>query len=207
MITNPTNEHREQARHVPDCAWQRTTSAECEYRATHHYCPHPEHACTCPPRTKPFVEHLDERMISADDVLGFLLAAEEGDAEDMTDRGVQASVRMLLEIAKRRKETGALYANGTTEQPPQRLYVRLTAIGGTISHIHDPRQAYGKNVPVYEYVPVSALSSRDAEIRKVLEGLATYRNPICWCPLNTEAEPHTEACRATTVLYAKLQPT
>jgi Lar family restriction alleviation protein len=35
--------------HQPSCRWERTTEYECEYRATHHYCPHPEHACTCPP--------------------------------------------------------------------------------------------------------------------------------------------------------------
>lgn len=33
--------------HVAECRWQRTTEAECEYRATHNYCPHPEHACDC----------------------------------------------------------------------------------------------------------------------------------------------------------------
>ena len=33
--------------HDPDCRWQRTTLEECEYRATHFYCPHPEHACNC----------------------------------------------------------------------------------------------------------------------------------------------------------------
>lgn len=44
-----TNDHREQARetHAADCVWQRITSAECEYRDTHHYCPHLEHACSC----------------------------------------------------------------------------------------------------------------------------------------------------------------
>lgn len=36
------------ASHVADCRWILTTNAECEYRATHRYCPHPEHACTCP---------------------------------------------------------------------------------------------------------------------------------------------------------------
>lgn len=36
------------ADHVADCRWERTTPAECEYRETHHYCPHPEHACSCP---------------------------------------------------------------------------------------------------------------------------------------------------------------
>ena len=33
--------------HDADCRWERTTLAECEYRATHFYCPHPEHACNC----------------------------------------------------------------------------------------------------------------------------------------------------------------
>lgn len=35
--------------HTADCRWQLTTEQECEYRATHYYCPHPEHACTCSP--------------------------------------------------------------------------------------------------------------------------------------------------------------
>jgi len=33
--------------HDKDCAWE---LADCEYKETHHYCPHPEHACTCPPK-------------------------------------------------------------------------------------------------------------------------------------------------------------
>lgn len=33
--------------HTKDCRWERTISAECVYRDTHHYCPHPEHACDC----------------------------------------------------------------------------------------------------------------------------------------------------------------
>lgn len=36
-------------KHAPDCRWERLTSAECAYRDTHYFCPHPEHACTCPP--------------------------------------------------------------------------------------------------------------------------------------------------------------
>ena len=36
--------------HQPDCQWERTTAEQCEYRATHRYCPHPEHACTCTPQ-------------------------------------------------------------------------------------------------------------------------------------------------------------
>ncbi len=36
--------------HLPDCAWEQTAPDECVYRDTHHYCPHSEHACTCPPK-------------------------------------------------------------------------------------------------------------------------------------------------------------
>ncbi|KKK93263.1 hypothetical protein LCGC14_2694630 [marine sediment metagenome] len=32
--------------HYKDCAWER---ADCEWKETHNYCPHPEHACTCAP--------------------------------------------------------------------------------------------------------------------------------------------------------------
>lgn len=32
--------------HDPDCKWEQ---ARCEYRWTHHYCPHPEHRCSCVP--------------------------------------------------------------------------------------------------------------------------------------------------------------
>lgn len=35
-------------RHLPECLWQQTTSAQCEYRDSFYYCPHPEHVCTCP---------------------------------------------------------------------------------------------------------------------------------------------------------------
>ena len=34
--------------HNKDCRWHLTTLEQCEYRDTHNYCPHPEHACTCP---------------------------------------------------------------------------------------------------------------------------------------------------------------
>ncbi len=33
--------------HKPECQWEKTKSTECEYRETHHYCPHKEHSCTC----------------------------------------------------------------------------------------------------------------------------------------------------------------
>lgn len=34
-------------KHYTNCNWEKTTNTECEYRDTHHYCPHPEHACNC----------------------------------------------------------------------------------------------------------------------------------------------------------------
>jgi len=33
--------------HQKDCNWEKTTNEQCEYKDTHFYCPHPEHACTC----------------------------------------------------------------------------------------------------------------------------------------------------------------
>lgn len=55
----------------------------------------------------------------------------------------------------------------------------------------------------------AALSSRDTEIREVLEGLAAHqirsRRP-CWCPPDYGSEPHTELCEAARALYTCLQP-
>ena len=34
-------------KHTEDCNWEKTTPEQCEYKTTHHYCPHPEHACNC----------------------------------------------------------------------------------------------------------------------------------------------------------------
>lgn len=55
----------------------------------------------------------------------------------------------------------------------------------------------------------SALASRDTEIRKVLEGLQTYRpDGGCWCrdvpPLRQLK--HSPACIAARALYDSLQP-
>lgn len=33
--------------HRTDCQWEMTSPADCGWRPTHHYCPHPEHACDC----------------------------------------------------------------------------------------------------------------------------------------------------------------
>jgi len=109
--------------HNVNCRWQRTSNTECSYRATHNYCPHPEHACTCPPRTKSLEQHLDERMNTANDVLGFLLAAIEDDRDNLA---------------------------------PERLYVRLTSAGGTISYLSDPRENQANSSPVYRYALESA---------------------------------------------------
>lgn len=59
-----------------------------------------------------------------------------------------------------------------------------------------------------DYVRASALSSRDAGVKQVLEGLATHqigtRRP-CWCPSDYESEPHTPACLAAQALWGKVQ--
>lgn len=39
--------------HTFHCRWSVTTPEQCEYRQTHHYCPHPEHSCDCRPRQAP----------------------------------------------------------------------------------------------------------------------------------------------------------
>ena len=31
-------------KHHKNCNWEK---ADCSYKKTHHYCPHPEHACNC----------------------------------------------------------------------------------------------------------------------------------------------------------------
>jgi hypothetical protein len=41
-------EAEKDSRHRPDCTWEKTLPGECEYRLSHHYCPHPEHRCSCP---------------------------------------------------------------------------------------------------------------------------------------------------------------
>ncbi len=44
--------------HEKDCAWE---LADCEYKQTHNYCPHEDHACTCAPNKEPLSERLDQR--------------------------------------------------------------------------------------------------------------------------------------------------
>ena len=35
------------SRHEEDCRWNNVNPHDCQYRETHEYCPHPEHACNC----------------------------------------------------------------------------------------------------------------------------------------------------------------
>lgn len=66
------------------------------------------------------------------------------------------------------------------------------------------------NTQDVEYVRGDILSTRDREIREVLEGLATHqvrsRRP-CWCPSDYESEPHTPACLAARALWDRVQLT
>jgi len=62
-------------------------------------------------------------MNTANDVLGFLLAAIEDDRDNLA---------------------------------PERLYVRLTSAGGTISYLSDPRENQANSSPVYRYALESA---------------------------------------------------
>lgn len=43
--------------------------------------------------------------------------------------------------------------------PPQRIWIRLTPMGGTISYIHNPPEIYDSGKPVHEYVPTRALEA------------------------------------------------
>lgn len=58
--------------HDDECAWAKTTPDECSWRTTHHYCPHPEHACTC-----------DAARQNADDRLLAQIAGRRNDSEFM----------------------------------------------------------------------------------------------------------------------------
>lgn len=55
------------------------------------------------------------------------------------------------------------------------------------------------------------LSSRDAEVREVLEGLSSLRRYThgqperCWCDAEDPETPHMPACLAARDLYSKLQ--
>jgi hypothetical protein len=78
--------------HVPECAWERTTLDACVYRQTHNYCPHPEHACTCPPQPGMRTIELN------DDEARLLLEALSG---LMARSGIPAEVTATFQLAQR----------------------------------------------------------------------------------------------------------
>lgn len=76
--------------HYPGCQWQRTTTAECEYRTTHHYCPHPAHACSCPTERRPAWEDvkraLGEEARRCANTHGSSVYMDEGSAQRSFER-------------------------------------------------------------------------------------------------------------------------
>lgn len=59
-----------------------------------------------------------------------------------------------------------------------------------------------------EQLIAAALSSRDTEIREVLERLQNLPTgePMCWCRVRWQSGEHDGACEQAQSLYAKLQP-
>ncbi len=45
------------------CNWEKTTVEQCEYRNTHHYCPHKEHACDCGGEVEDLKKEFDIKFI------------------------------------------------------------------------------------------------------------------------------------------------
>lgn len=98
-------------------------------------------------------------------------------------------------------------SNEHREQAPERLFVQI--FGDTPmrtvsvnAYRTDPREVHDSGKPVYEYV---LASSRDQEIKEVLEGLATYINPPCWCPPETEHLPPSKPCLAARELWERVR--
>ena len=80
-MTTPQSEHR------ADCRWELTTPAECEYRQTHHYCPHREHACTCPPEAPMTPDDIEDAVLdmAREDRMAEWLESESHIAEQVED--------------------------------------------------------------------------------------------------------------------------
>lgn len=75
--------------HTPECRWECTTEYECEYRATHHYCPHPEHACDC--------RGADEAHPT---LIAMLREAVDAPTFDEAVRGVERAARFIASRSK-----------------------------------------------------------------------------------------------------------
>lgn len=73
--------------HEPNCNWEKS---DCEYKATHHYCPHPEHACTCSKTEKydvfadPIFDLLNCYEIDGSEVHDGMAHIDSGEAETLT---------------------------------------------------------------------------------------------------------------------------
>ncbi len=90
---------------------------------------------------------------------------------------------------------------------------RLTDLRQRARDAHDPKMGYAfSKRPSWNDVNyvLAELSARDAEIREVLEGLATGEvgGENCWCPdpFRADEEIHDVHCLATQRLWEKLQP-
>jgi hypothetical protein len=47
MKSTVESEEKKEYQHDKNCVWAKTTESDCSYKSTHHYCPHPEHQCSC----------------------------------------------------------------------------------------------------------------------------------------------------------------
>lgn len=110
----------------------------------------------------------------------------------------------------RELDAGRLSADGNPEgcgdpvpSPPERLYAQVFKTGNVYAYDYNPCEVHDNGKPVYEYVHASALSSRDREIREVLEGLRDDDSG-CWC-VHFGSEYHTNACLAARGLWERVQ--
>ena len=82
-------------KHDDDCAW---STADCEYKETHEYCPHPEHACNCQPKSGGYRLHI----VGPDDVhdyvdeLEALRAANDINKQYLADREANPGAEVLF---------------------------------------------------------------------------------------------------------------
>jgi hypothetical protein len=123
--------------HVADCRWERTTAVECEYKETHHYCPHPEHACSCPQSDPPADHRCTDlcsdvwplRCVRPSGHVGRHEAFRESDGAavlwhpaDAAVRGAEsedADVRLLRHVAENWRPQGAWFIEEC--EVPERL--------------------------------------------------------------------------------------
>lgn len=90
---------------------------------------------------------------------------------------------------------------------PERIWIaKRHGIGGHYEwQVYEREEHLGllADEPPIKYVPASLLSSRDAEIRDVLESLKTG---TCWCWDTSRAAGHEVGCEEAQVLWKKVNP-